>query len=153
MSEVSLEVTLAEFASKVRAKNRISFGDVRRLQRDYLADGIGSREDVELLIALDHEIARIDTAWERWLVSMVVDFVVWVERPTGIVSEETAEWLASMLKGDREGPTKTGRLIAREVAQEAAAFENEALTILACATSKTGGARTPAQLDAEPLAA
>jgi hypothetical protein len=148
------EVSLSEFASKVRAKNRISFGDVRRLQRDYLADGIGSREDLELLIGLDREIARVDSAWERWLVTMAVDFVVWVERPTGVVSEETAEWLASTLRGEGECLTKTGRLIAREVAQEAAAFENEALAILALATAK-GNVRSaaPISYEAETLAA
>jgi hypothetical protein len=147
------EVSLSEFASKVRAKKRISFGDVRRLQRDYLADGIASRADLELLIGLDREIGRIDSAWERWLATMAVDFVVWVERPTGVVSEETAEWLASTLRADGDCPTKTGRLIAREVAQEAAAFENEALAILALATFKANTGRSPVHLEAEPLAA
>jgi hypothetical protein len=38
-----ITVSLSEFAAKVRQKNRISFGDVRRLQRDILPDGIASR--------------------------------------------------------------------------------------------------------------
>jgi hypothetical protein len=138
------KVSLSEFASKVRAKNRISFGDVQRLQRNVLSDGIGSREEAELLIDLDRNIARTDRAWQRWLVVTVVDFVVWTERPTGILNENTVSWLAGILIANA-GPrlTKTGRLIAREIAEEAQAFENDALATLAASLSDT-------TLDLEP---
>ena len=118
---------LSEFAGRLRAKNRINFADVQRLQRDVLPDGIASRADAELLISLDRNVSRSNSEWERWLVAMVVDFVVWTERPTGVVHEDTAFWLAAALKGKGARATKTGRLIAREVVQEAEAFENEAL--------------------------
>ena len=93
-------ISLHDFASKVRAKGRISFGDVQRLRRDHLADALGSREEVEILISLDREIGRVDSAWGRWLVAVVVDFVVWTERPTGIVGEDTAIWLSETLNGE-----------------------------------------------------
>ena len=35
-------ISLSDFAIKVRSKNRISFGDVQRLQRNVIPDGIGS---------------------------------------------------------------------------------------------------------------
>jgi len=127
-------VSLSDFASKVRAKNRITFGDMQRLRRSVLPDGIGSREDAELLIDLDREIARTERAWERWLVATIVNFVVWAERPTGVVDESTAIWLATALNGPQSTrPTKTARLIAREIAEEAHGFENEALATLAAA--------------------
>ena len=39
------------------APRRISFGDVKRLQRDILPDGISSREDAELLLTLALTVA------------------------------------------------------------------------------------------------
>ena len=107
----------SDFTDKILAKARISFGDVRRLKRDILPDGIASRGQAEALLALDRAVAKADAAWERWLVTTIVDFVVWAERPTGIVDEDTALWLAAALRshaGTRAG--KRGRLIAREIA-------------------------------------
>jgi hypothetical protein len=139
--------SLSDFAGRLRAKNRITFADVQRLRRDVLPDGITSREDTELLISLDCDVSRSNAEWERWLVAMVVDFVVWTERPTGVVHEETAVWLAATLNGEGAGTTETGRLIAREVVQEAEAFENEALTALA-STFATRKSRTASETGA-----
>jgi hypothetical protein len=139
--------SLSKFSRRLRAKNRITFADVQRLRRDVLPDGITSREDTELLISLDRDVSRSNSEWERWLVTMVVDFVVWTERPTGVVHEDTALWLAATLNGEGARATKTGRMIAREVVQEAEAFENEALAALASAFS-TRKPRTAAQIDA-----
>lgn len=106
------------FISKVVANRRITFGDVRRLQRDILPKGIASREEAELLIRLDGQIMRADSAWTDWLVVSVVDFAVWVERPTGVVAGEASRWLTELLSGS--GPlTKASRRIAREVRLEA----------------------------------
>ena len=141
-------ISLSDFASKVRSKNRISFGDVQRLQRNVLPDGIGSRADAELLIELDRETARTDRAWERWLVATIVDFVVWAERPTGVVDENTANWLAAALNGpETTPPTKTARLIAREIAEAAQGFENEALATLAAALTKRKAKQSALELD------
>src|SRR4051812_13235587 len=127
---------LSEFVSKILRLKRISFGDIRRLKRDILPDGLASREQAEALLFLDDEIAKADPAWERWLVPTLVDFVVWAERPTGIVDEDTAHWLRATLSNDRGTRTsKRGRLIAREMAEEAHAFHNDALAVL----SRIGG--------------
>jgi hypothetical protein len=45
------------FARRVRETGRINFGDVKRLQRDILPDGISSREEAELLLTLDRIVA------------------------------------------------------------------------------------------------
>jgi hypothetical protein len=45
---------LTLFARKVSASNRLLFADLRRLRRDILPDGITSREEVEVLLGLDH---------------------------------------------------------------------------------------------------
>jgi len=78
--EASADGFSFRFRQQGRAKKRISFGDVQRLNRSVLPDGVGSREHAELLIDLDRDIPRTDPAWERWLARMIVDFVVWTER-------------------------------------------------------------------------
>jgi hypothetical protein len=109
--------SLQAFASNVQKAGRISFGDVKRLQRDILPDGISSRAEAELLLTLDQTISRADRAFADWLVAMMVDFVVWGVRPTGTVDAETAAWLSPFLVGQRT--TKTMRRLARELAAEA----------------------------------
>ena len=132
---------LPDFARKVRAKNRITFGDVQRLRRDVLPDGIESREQAELLLDLDRSIPRIERSWEVCLVALFVDFVVWAERPTGIVDKATAEWVSTVL-GAPEEATRTARLIAREIAEEAAGFEDDGLSVFGTSSAKTGQSET-----------
>ena len=109
--------SLHDFVKKTTAKNRITFGDVRRLQRNILPDGVFDREQAELLLSLDRDVARADGAWVKWLVTSIVDFAVWGERPTGTVEGEPADWLRGVLT--REGAPKAGRRIAREIQREA----------------------------------
>jgi hypothetical protein len=145
------KVSLSDFATKILRNGRISFGDVQRLQRDILPDGLTSREEAEILIGLDRGAAKADAAWGRWLTATLVDFVVWGERPTGIVDEDTARWLAAALEGSAAEPgSKRARIIAREIVEEAQAFENDALVALA---GLARPARRPAQQDAPAMLA
>jgi len=75
--------TLREFVTKALLTKRIGFGDLRRLQRDILPDGITTRDEAEVLIALDRAIERIDKAWTEALVARVTRFVVWASDPPG----------------------------------------------------------------------
>src|SRR4051794_5247033 len=109
--------SLQAFASTVQKAGRISFGDVKRLQRDILPNGISARGEAELFLTLDQTVSRADRAFADWLVAMMVDFVVWGLRPTGSVDAETAAWLTPFLVGQRA--TKTMRRLARELAAEA----------------------------------
>jgi len=68
---------------KALLTKRIGFGDLRRLQRDILPDGITTRDEAEVLIALDRAIERIDKAWTEALVARVTRFVVWASDPPG----------------------------------------------------------------------
>jgi hypothetical protein len=108
--------SLQTFANKVQKAGCIRFGDVKRLQRDILPDGISSRQEAELLLSLEQSVDRADRAFGDWLVAMV-DFVVWGMRPTGNVDAQTAALLTPFLVGLRT--TKTMRRLARELAAEA----------------------------------
>ncbi|HZA92573.1 MAG TPA: hypothetical protein VE420_08095, partial [Gemmatimonadales bacterium] len=58
-------------------------GDLRRLQRDILPARITTREQAEILIALDRSIDRADKGWRTYLVATIRDFVVWGSPPAG----------------------------------------------------------------------
>ena len=110
---MSNAASLQSIADEIASKGYISFGDVRRLQRDILPDSIAGQTEAECLIALDRRVSRVNPAWSCWLVAAVVDVVVWTERPTGLVSEETAQWLATALRGDGVTTSRTARTILR----------------------------------------
>ena len=125
-------ISLTDFVAKTAATKRIGFADVQRLQRDILPDGIGSREEVEQLVALERRVGHADAAWSAWLVTHLVEFVVWTERPTAVVTEETARWLAATLYGAKSARSaRAARLVVRGILEEVHAFENEALSVLA----------------------
>jgi hypothetical protein len=132
---------LQEFVAKIATRNRITFADVRRLQRDILPDGVVDREQAELLLGVDRTVARADNAWSDWLVATIVDFVVWGERPTGTVEGEPAQWLGHVLT--RGGtPTRAGRRIAREVRREAEAVDEPVASL---APEEMGQPRVPVE--------
>lgn len=130
------KILLSAFANRIRDKRRISFSDVQRLRRDILPDGIGCREEAELLVALDRHVVRTDSVWGDFLVAALVDFVVWSERPTGIVDADTARWLAAALADNGVPSTRTARVIVREIVEEAQALENDHLTALAASLAR-----------------
>jgi len=91
-------------------------------------------------------VARADFAWSDFLVAAIVQFVVWAERPTGIVDSDTALWLAAALGGEG-APTRTARLIAREIIEEGQTFENDALAALAAIPTKPDSRRVGSDLE------
>jgi hypothetical protein len=103
---------LQEFVSNVNAKGQIGYGDVRRLQRDYLPDGITNPEELELLIAVNAGPVRADRAWAQWLVAAVAEFVAKREGQEHPGGETADEWIGRLLAG---ATTSLGRRIARQI--------------------------------------
>jgi hypothetical protein len=73
---------LQDFVTTTATRGRITFGDVRRLQRDHLPGGITSCEEAALLIDLDRLVSRADRAWLDWLVSAIRDFAARCDQTT-----------------------------------------------------------------------
>jgi hypothetical protein len=111
-------IKLQDFVTKTAARSQITFGDVRRLQRDHLPDGVSTREEAEILIRLDAKVGRADKTWTDWLVAAIVDFAILNERPIGALESGTGEWLKALLAVTGTS-TKAGRRIAREIRREA----------------------------------
>jgi hypothetical protein len=105
---------LQDFASSAMARSQISFGDVRRLQRDCLPHGITTRDEAESLIALDATLVRADKAWAAWLVPALADFVT-AQQPADVSgTDATKAWLQGLLA---RSPSSAGlgRKIARHI--------------------------------------
>src|SRR5215207_10072533 len=112
-----MSASLRAFVTKALERNRISFGNLRRLQRTVLPHGFVTREQAEVLIALEQTIARTDKAWAGYLVAAITDSVVWHSSSPGRVEPEMAEWLVASLCCGR--PTRTTGMIARAIVREA----------------------------------
>ena len=107
---------LQDFVTITVLHNRITFGDVRRLQRDHLPHGVTNREQVEMLLQLDGMIDRADRAWADWLVAAVFDFAVFSERSVDAVESGTCDWLLDHLAA-LDISTKVTRRLERDLHQ------------------------------------
>ena len=108
--------SLREFIDRVANSRYIAEDDVNRLQREILTGGLVSRREAEALLDLDRSLETAES-WRPALTRLVVDFVVWGVQPTGVVGNEDALWLATVL--EMGGPTKTSMAIAYAILEEA----------------------------------
>ena len=108
---------LHDFATGVIARGQITFGDVRRLQRDCLPGGITNREDAELLIALSERLVRADKAWVQWLVAALASWLAAAERSDASIQDAAKAWLESLPAASPEA-TRFGRRIGRHIRRE-----------------------------------
>jgi hypothetical protein len=109
-------IFLHAFISKVRENRRLLYGDLQRLQRDVLPNGISTRAEAEALIALNGVLERSDEGWPGYLTGVVKEFVLSCSQPRGSIDPDTAAWLVSALAAL---PSRTAVEIARELVREA----------------------------------
>jgi hypothetical protein len=116
------DTNLQDFVTSTAARSHITFGDVRRLQRNWLPEGITTREEAEALICLNGKVGRADKTWAQWLVTAITDFAANRERH-GVAADQgdqgTVEWLERLLRTATMS-TSLGRRIARELRREIA---------------------------------
>lgn len=124
-----IKASLHAFVEQVLESRRIGETEVGALQREVLGQGVTSREEADVLIALDRAIPDTDATWAPYLVSAVVNFVVWRSRLTGTVDQDTARWLVTSLSCG-SGPTVTALRIAFEAVKEARTVDEELLTFV-----------------------
>ena len=113
---------LESFINGTMGRGEISRADVNALRRDVLPNGVETRDEADVLIALDRALHEKDESWSAYMLQTVVDFVVWSSRPTGRVDRDTAEWLIASL-GCGTGPSEIAVAIAFEVVREAEASD------------------------------
>lgn len=140
--------SLQHFCNRIAAAGRITRADLRELTGEILSEGIVSRDEADLLIALDRTVREADEGFAAFLIAAIVDFSVWGERPTGRIDREIAAWLAASL-GAGTGPTPTGARIAMEVVREA---QDSDEMLIAFALEANRWTRQPASAARQPFA-
>lgn len=111
-----LKDQLRDFIDSVSERNHVSDEDVKMLEGEILQGGIMSRLEVESLLALDRTVTAAES-WGGALTKLVVDFVVWKRAPHGVVSNDDAFWLATLL--EISGPSPNAMNIAYAILDEA----------------------------------
>ena len=120
--------SLQDFVCRALEHKRISFGDLRRLQRDILPDRITTREEAEILLALDGSVDSADRSWRDYLVRAVRDFVIWGSPPAGHIDGDKAQWMMTALSSSS---AKTARAITREIVREGPVFDDDLRAVAA----------------------
>jgi hypothetical protein len=72
---------------------RVSALDVAWLRREVFGAGEVSREAAEELFAVEQSAIVKAPEWTEFFVELICEHVVWQSRPTGVLTEEQAEWL------------------------------------------------------------
>jgi hypothetical protein len=138
MSNFSLQL----FCNRIVDADRMTRDDVRILSEQRLTDGLQSRDEADLLLALDRAVSDKDPMFADLLVALVIDFAVWGGPSLGRVDRDTATWLSVSISG-RSGPTRTGARIAMEIVREAEASDD---ALVAFALEANRWTRQPAAI-------
>jgi hypothetical protein len=109
---------LQDGAEHIRRKGFICEQMVSHLVTRLVPDGLQSREEADILIALDRAVPQSCAVWADALSALVVDHVVWSARPTGCVDWEQAHWLMTSLSCGN-GPSDNAMRLAFDVVREA----------------------------------
>jgi hypothetical protein len=113
---------LRRFADEICEAGLMTAADVKRLSDLALEIGISTREEADVLIALDRAVKRADeaaeAAWADLFSALLVDFAVWGARPTGYVDAKTARWLVTAVNACG-GPSENARRAIAQMVREA----------------------------------
>jgi hypothetical protein len=72
---------------------KVTAMDVVWLRREVFNGGEVSREAADELFEVERSGVAQGREWTELFVEMITEHVVWESRPTGVISEEQAEWL------------------------------------------------------------
>ena len=97
-------------------KSALSFNDIIALRGYIFETGIASREEAEMLMAVDRSPSALAPGWAAFFIEAITDFIVWQQRPTGRVTESDLDWLTGCL-GDQ--PTANGKALIFNIVREA----------------------------------
>ncbi|MEZ6024116.1 MAG: hypothetical protein R3C16_12045 [Hyphomonadaceae bacterium] len=84
---------LLSLADDIAADRRISAEEALHLRKEIFPDGVVSRQEAEVLIALNNLVAEADEAWAHAFVEALVDHALRAGPYEGHVDDVTADWL------------------------------------------------------------
>jgi hypothetical protein len=139
--------SLAGFVTNAITHSRITFGDIRRLQRDYLPGGIETRAQAEMLTTLAAEVAHADRSWRQWFTAALADFAAKSAEGGAAACDETIAWLEHL--SEKPG---FARRISRKIARRLRRGAEPAGTTALAAEQASMDAGQPQGSTASPAA-
>jgi hypothetical protein len=86
----------------------IDSADVIALLREVYAEGIGTRDEADELIAFDHTLGETTPDWREFFATTIADHLLQRCEPAASVDDKKAEWLISALSCGRRVATASG---------------------------------------------
>ena len=97
-------------AGLTKAGNRsIDPADVVALLREVYADGIGTREEAEELIAFDLSLTDATPGWTEFFAASIADHLIHRQAPAEIVDAQKSAWLMAALRSAFSARRSPGR--------------------------------------------
>jgi hypothetical protein len=84
---------LLALADDLAADRRMSPEEALRVRKEIFPDGVVSRQEAEVLIALHGRVDQVDTDWTRCFVEALTDHALQSGRHPGHVEDQMAQWL------------------------------------------------------------
>lgn len=91
---------LLALADDLAADRFLSADDALRMRKAIFPDGVVTRQEAEVLMALDGRVGARDPAWVEAFVEALVDHALQCGAYPGHVDEETAGWLEAQFAND-----------------------------------------------------
>ena len=104
---------------EVRAARSVSAEQVAGLERTIPLGATVSQEMLDFLFTIDRYAERAAPAWTQLLARAVLSAVVLGEAPSGVLTEEKADWLIGKIGNDRIACMRSLELLARVMARSA----------------------------------
>jgi len=98
-------LALQTLADQLAADGAVSAEEALEVRKAVFPDGVVSREEAEMLVALAARVANTDEAWTHAFVEAISDHVLQAGAYPGHVDEATTSWLVTRLGQD--GPRET----------------------------------------------
>ncbi|MFT4097726.1 MAG: hypothetical protein QM651_11420 [Rhodoblastus sp.] len=68
---------------------------VRRLRFDLFRGDALTQDEADALFAIERTLRPECPEWRDFFIDSIVDFLIWQQRPSGVLNEAQAEWLVS----------------------------------------------------------
>ena len=94
--ETSHEGSTAALLTSVLAQlagRPLKVSDVTKLRDAFESQGLTTRGELDIAFAIETRAADRCRPWSDLFVSLATDFLVWGDRPTGVLTDENARWL------------------------------------------------------------
>ncbi|MCB1542012.1 MAG: hypothetical protein KDJ25_14580 [Rhodoblastus sp.] len=74
---------------------------VRRLRYDLFRGDALTQDEAAALFSIERSVRPDCPDWREFFVDVIVDFLLWQQRPSGVLNEAQAEWLVSQADATR----------------------------------------------------